>query len=138
MAFGIATEAIARGEDREVEHMQQAFLYLSLMHDENLVSQIAGLALYEGLVSRCDPETLTSEFAQMSMKSTRSHLDVIRRFGRFPSRNKVLGRESTPAEIKYLKEQHVIFGDPNNKIKINVSPTHTHIAVFHRDGLSSA
>lgn len=106
MAYEIATEAIAKGEDREVEHIRQAFFYLPLMHDESLISQIAGLALYEGLVSRCDPETQASEFAVASIKSTRSHLETIRRFGRFPSRNKVLGRESTPEEIKYLEEEH--------------------------------
>lgn len=88
MALGIATEAIAKGEDREVEHMQQAFFYLPLMHDERLISQIAVLALYEGLVSRCDPETQASEFAVSSIASAKSHLEAIRRFGRFPSRNK--------------------------------------------------
>ncbi|CAG8948735.1 hypothetical protein HYFRA_00001856 [Hymenoscyphus fraxineus] len=106
LGLGIAADAIAKGFDRQVPVMQQVFFYLPLMHDENLVSQIAGMALCEGLVERCVGEEMMKDFAEKSIKSAQSHMDCIRRFGRFPSRNEVLGRESTVGEIEYLEKEH--------------------------------
>ncbi|CAG8980123.1 hypothetical protein HYALB_00013608 [Hymenoscyphus albidus] len=106
LGLGIAAEAIAKRFDRQVPVMQQVFFYLTLMHDENLVSQIAGMALCEGLVERCVGEEMMKDFAVNSIKSAQSHMDCIRRFGRFPSRNEVLGRKSTAEEIEYLEKEH--------------------------------
>jgi uncharacterized protein (DUF924 family) len=104
MAVEVATEAIAKGFDREVTHLQQPFFYLPLMHSENLLSQVAALALYENLCYRCEPDSMPKEYAESSTKYSSLHRDVIMRFGRFPSRNEALGRISTPEEIQYLKE----------------------------------
>ncbi|RDL40890.1 Uncharacterized protein BP5553_00869 [Venustampulla echinocandica] len=104
MALDITTQAIARGADREVPHIQQPFFYLPLMHHENLISQAAGCSLYEGLAARCEAGSQESEFARSSLDFARRHRDCIMKFGRFPSRNEILGRESTPEELEYLKE----------------------------------
>jgi uncharacterized protein (DUF924 family) len=104
MAMNITTEAIAKGFDREVEFMQQLFFYLPLMHDENLLTQVACLALIETMAARCSSNPDLTYFMEQATKATKSHLSCILRFGRFPSRNECLGRISTPEELEYLKE----------------------------------
>lgn len=103
-ALNITTEAIAKGFDRHVSLFQQFFLYLPFMHDEKLLTQVASQAMLELLVKRCDPESEEAKFSQQSLHFGEKHRDCVLRFGRFPSRNKVLGRESTSEEIAYLKE----------------------------------
>jgi uncharacterized protein (DUF924 family) len=107
----IATRAIAKGYDLEVPLIQQPFFYLPLMHDESLISQIAALALSEGLVSRCQTQSSPQliDFAQTYKSFSQRHLNTILRFGRYPSRNSILGRESTPEETKFLEENPVGF-----------------------------
>ena len=83
--------------------MQQAFFYTPLMHDENLLSQIAAVACYEGMAFRGEEGSQGKESASTSVGFARKHMDVIRAFGRFPSRNTILGRESTVEEAEYLK-----------------------------------
>ena len=103
-ALKVATEGIAKGFDRQVPDMQQPFFYLPLMHDETLLGQIAGIASFESLSARCDPESEIAKHAKVSVGFAKSHLYCILRFGRFPSRNEILGRDSTLEEIEYLKE----------------------------------
>ena len=103
-ALKITTEAIAKGFDRQVPHTQQSFFYMPLMHDETLLSQIAVIAMFESLLAGCDPESEMAKHSKNSVSFAYSHRDCILHFGRFPSRNKILGRESTPEEIAYLKE----------------------------------
>ena len=86
----IALKAVDRGFDCQLPVEQRAFLYMPLMHSENLAHQDASVRLFEqaGLVSN-------ARFA-------RHHRELIRRFGRFPHRNETLGRDSTPEELAYL------------------------------------
>jgi uncharacterized protein (DUF924 family) len=93
MALVLAQEAIAAGADQIVEPVRRAFFYLPFMHAESLVSQDEGVKLYEKLG---DAEQL--DYME-------KHREVIRRFGRFPFRNKALGRESTAEELAYMEEQ---------------------------------
>jgi len=104
MALNVTTEAIAKGFDREVPHLQQSFFYLPLMHDEKLITQVAGMAMFELLSKRCDPESAADKFSKESWHFAERHRDVILKFGRFPSRNEILGRDSTEEEIAYLRE----------------------------------
>lgn len=104
MASDIATDANAKGQDQDVKPLERAFFYLPLMHDEQLVSQVAAVALYKNLMTHCDQDTVDKKFAENSLWACKGHMDVIRRFGRFPSRNKILVRESTAEEIEFLKE----------------------------------
>lgn len=102
-ALNVAVKAIAKGQDRAVEPAQALFFYLPLMHDETLLGQVAGQALYEGLVKRCETEELRS-FTESALGYSRSHLQLVERFGRFPGRNAALERESTEEEREFLKE----------------------------------
>jgi len=113
MARQLATEAIARGFDRQVPLVQQVFFYVPLEHGEDLLAQVAAVSLFEGLVQRVDAAIaagaagkLSDEeagFVRFGLKSAVQHRDVVLRFGRFPGRNEALGRSSTEEEIEFLR-----------------------------------
>lgn len=91
-ALAIAEEAIAAGLDRELKTQQRMFLYMPMQHSEDLRVQRRSLELFGALA---DPNALSY---------ARQHYEIIERFGRFPHRNRVLGRASTAAESEFLKE----------------------------------
>ena len=91
-ALGLAAEAVERGLDRAMSKDERKFLYLPFEHSEDPAEQARSVALFATLD---DPETL---------RYAKRHKEIIDRFGRFPHRNEVLGRESTPEEIEFLKE----------------------------------
>jgi uncharacterized protein (DUF924 family) len=93
-ALEIAELAIERGFDQILVPLKRLFLYLPFEHSENIDHQKRSVALCAQM-KYDDP--LRYEYALRHMK-------VIERFGRFPHRNKILGRDSTPEEIDYLKE----------------------------------
>ncbi|KAF4633362.1 hypothetical protein G7Y89_g4757 [Cudoniella acicularis] len=104
LALDISTTAIAKGFERQLTYQQQSFFYLPLVHDENLISQIAATALCEALEHRIENGTEAHNFARISKVMAERHRDAILRFGRFPGRNEALGRVSTPEEIEFLKK----------------------------------
>lgn len=89
MARELALAAIARGLDQAVEPGLRNFFYLPLMHSERLEDQEQAVEL----AGRLGPEPL--HHAEV-------HHDVVARFGRFPHRNPILGRESTAEEVAFL------------------------------------
>jgi uncharacterized protein (DUF924 family) len=91
-ALSTADRAIERGYDQKVEPQLRAFFYLPFMHSEDLADQQRSVALNETLGA---PE---------SVKFAHHHHDIVARFGRFPHRNALLGRESTPEEVAFLQE----------------------------------
>ena len=113
-AFDIATRSIAKGFDKEVTPFQALTFYLPIMHHESLLAQVAVVSLYENLLRRCGSENATEarEFHTKGIFAAKNHLQVIERFGRFPSRNQILGRESTKEEEAYLKESPEGFARP--------------------------
>ena len=90
LARAIADRAIARGFDKRVPKPEQLFFYLPFEHSEDPADQERSVALCR---NSGDAEAL--KWAEL-------HADVIRRFGRFPHRNPILGRASTPAEEAFL------------------------------------
>jgi uncharacterized protein (DUF924 family) len=95
-ALAAAQLAVARRDDRALLPVQRWFVYLPFEHAEDLASQRRSLELFEGLRGDADsPDTI--DYA-------RRHYDIIARFGRFPHRNAVLGRISTPEEVEFLKQ----------------------------------
>jgi uncharacterized protein (DUF924 family) len=90
VARAVADRAIARGFDRLIPDRERQFLYLPFMHSEYLADQERCVALARGYGD--------DEF----MKYAVHHADIIRRFGRFPHRNAILGRATTPAEQAFL------------------------------------
>ena len=95
-ARALARHAIANGFDRRQATVERAFFYMPFMHSESLADQKEGLALFEALAHE--------NGGNENKKAALRHLEIIERFGRFPHRNAVLGRTSTPEEIAFLKE----------------------------------
>ena len=99
-ALATAQDAIARGFDRQLDgefgHYGRWFMYLPFEHAEDVASQHRALELFTALSAKTgdgDP-----------LLWARKHADVVFRFGRYPHRNAILGRASTPDEIAFLAE----------------------------------
>jgi uncharacterized protein (DUF924 family) len=90
LARAITAGALIKGFDGEVGDMR-GFFYLPFMHSEDLADQERAVALYKAAGS---PD----------LKWADLHADIIRKFGRFPHRNAVLGRKTTPEEQKFLDD----------------------------------
>lgn len=90
-ARAAARRAVDRGDDRTLSDDERSFLYMPFMHSEDLADQDRGCALF-------------ATFRTDQLRYAEAHRDIIRRFGRFPHRNAVLGRTSTPAEEEFLKQ----------------------------------
>ena len=103
-ALATTNRALARGFDMAVHPGWRLFFYLPFEHSEVLADQQRGIALLEAMPAV--PGRPTG--SQMS----RRHLEIIERFGRFPHRNPILGREPTAAELAYLDESELRFGQP--------------------------
>lgn len=101
-ALTLALEGIARGDDQAVLPMARIFFYLPLEHAEDLALQERAVALCEAL--QRDPKAEPQAFFDTTLDFARQHHDVIRRFGRFPHRNAILGRQNTPGEQEYLAQ----------------------------------
>jgi uncharacterized protein (DUF924 family) len=102
VALREAIAGIDRGMDRTVAHDERAFYYLPLMHSEELEVQQQCVDLFTAWRDEVD-ETLRDAVAN-SLDFAVRHLDIVRRFGRFPHRNDLLGRVSTPEELEFLKQ----------------------------------
>jgi uncharacterized protein (DUF924 family) len=92
-ALGVhyAARAVERGYDRAVDEALQFFFYLPFGHAESSLEQERCVALHQ----RFGPEILDHAIG---------HRDIVRRFGRFPHRNPILGRPSSEAELEFLKQ----------------------------------
>jgi len=99
-ALRLALGAIDRGEDRALHPHKRMFIYLPLEHAEDRAMQDRCVALFEAMRDDVDDEWKTH--VDYWLHYAEVHRDVIRRFGRFPSRNAVLGRTTTPDEQHYL------------------------------------
>ena len=103
-----AKDAVARGHDAMLHPLEALFVYLPFEHAEDLAMQVRSVTLIENLQARA-PRGLEPVFAGFA-DYARRHQQVIARFGRFPHRNGVLGREPTPEEIDYLGQGGERFG----------------------------
>ena len=93
-ALETARYALDRALDRELPPFGRMFLYMPLMHSENVADQRRSVELYESLAGEPEGPDVT-EYAV-------GHRDIVERFGRFPHRNAILGRETTPEEAEFL------------------------------------
>lgn len=90
-ALDVARGAIASGLDEELKLNERYFLYMPFMHAEDPAAQQECVRLFESIGS------------QSGAKYARGHKRIIDRFGRYPHRNAILGRASTPEEEEYLR-----------------------------------
>lgn len=98
----IALSGLAGGFDQALPPLQRVFAYLPLEHAEDMGLQQRAVTLFEALHAQA-PVAERARFAEF-LDYARRHREVIARFGRFPHRNAVLGRDSTAAEREYLAQ----------------------------------
>jgi uncharacterized protein (DUF924 family) len=94
----VARVAIDKGFDQDLDLRSRAFLYTPFMHSEELVDQQQALQLF------------AQPGLEDNLRFARHHHDIVRKLGRFPHRNKALGRESSEAEIEYLNSKEAFTG----------------------------
>lgn len=101
-ALQLALDGLTVGDDRKLRPIERVFCYLPLEHAESLNMQDRSVVLFNALaaeVAEADRGTFTG-YVDYALR----HRDIVARFGRFPHRNRILGRESTPEEIEFLKQ----------------------------------
>jgi uncharacterized protein (DUF924 family) len=89
LARQVANRALKCGYDQDVPEAERGFFFLPFMHSEDMADQKRSVALYR-------------EAGDPNLSYAERHADIIRRFGRFPHRNAMLGRTTTPEEQAYL------------------------------------
>ena len=97
-AVAVAGRAVDRGFDRRVPPDYRNFLYMPFMHSERLADQLRAVALFE------------AAGLSEALGYAKDHLAIIRRFGRFPHRNAILGRTSTAEEVGFLMQHDEHYG----------------------------
>ncbi len=101
-ALALAGQSVSLGDESALATDERVFLYMPWMHSESLRDQERCLELFEGLAgSRTGAARARVEG---NLRFARAHRDVIARFGRFPHRNALLGRASTPEELAFLAQ----------------------------------
>ena len=92
LALALSQEAIALAMDKELNPLERSFLYMPFMHSESRYIHTLAVELYKnnGIASNLDFEL--------------KHQEIIEKFGRYPHRNDILGRESSQAEIVFLQQ----------------------------------
>ena len=98
MAIKVSKHAIEKGFDQEIEKEKVAFLYMPLMHSENMEDQNLSVSLFEKMG------------LEDNARFAKHHRGIVEKFGRFPHRNEILQRESTQSEIDYLNSDESFTG----------------------------
>ena len=94
----IAKEAISKNFDADLTDEQKAFLYMPYMHSENISDQDESLILFN------------QQGLETNLRFAKHHHGIIKQFGRFPHRNKILGRLSSELELEYLNSNNAFLG----------------------------
>ena len=98
-ALGLA--GILGGTDADLGLAERAFFYIPLQHSEDRLVQDLSVRIHDERLVAVFPDQ--REIAEGFAKYARLHRDIIERFGRYPHRNAVLGRDSTPEELEHLE-----------------------------------
>jgi uncharacterized protein (DUF924 family) len=96
-----AREALDRGMDRKLQPVERVFIYMPFEHSEEANDQATGVQLFSALREEL-PEAVKTPF-QDFLDFALKHKEIVDRFGRFPHRNAILSRDSTPEEVEFLK-----------------------------------
>lgn len=101
-AVAAVRHALEKGHDQKLRSMQTYFLLMPLMHAEDLACQNECIERFEALAKSGEAGAIQG--ATGGAEYARKHMVIVERFGRFPHRNGILGRESTPEEVAFLEE----------------------------------
>ncbi|MDH3545987.1 MAG: DUF924 domain-containing protein [Gammaproteobacteria bacterium] len=108
VALKLCVEGAMQKKDKGLLPIERAFFYMPLQHAESRKVQAKSVELYNRLAQAVSP-TYRETFATIA-QFAELHRDIIDRFGRFPHRNKLLGRENTPEEDEFLASENPDFG----------------------------
>lgn len=108
VAQRLCLEGIGRGHHEILAPMEQGFFYMPLQHAEHLHLQEQSVRCYRSLLQESAPEW--RPHIQHMLDYAIEHRDIIQRFGRFPHRNAILGRQSTPEEEAFLEAGAADYG----------------------------
>lgn len=97
-AVTIVKQAIAQGFDQDIDKTKIAFLYMPLMHSEDLSDQDLSVELF------------AAAGLENNLRFAQHHREIVHRFGRFPHRNAILGRDSSAEELVYLASEEAFKG----------------------------
>jgi len=97
LALALAQELAASGQDRSLPLVQRGFAYMPYMHSESALVHSQATLLF------------SQPGMEDSLRFEQRHQEIIHRFGRYPHRNALLGRESTPEELVFLSEPRSSF-----------------------------
>lgn len=101
IALQLSLEGIKQGQDRELLPIERVFFYLPLEHAEDLTIQQLSIEKFNQLVKEAPPSM--QKTLQSYARYAKMHYDIVAKFGRFPHRNAILNRESTPEERQFLQ-----------------------------------
>lgn len=105
-ALLISVSLITNGKDKNYSYLERLFIYMPLMHCEDIGQQYMSRQCFQDLVTENEENSTDNvEYYQYHLKYALSYYEQIERFFRFPHRNKILNRESTEAEIDFLTNQ---------------------------------
>ena len=107
-ALAACREGIEEGHDRQLAPFERTFFYQPLQHAEDREVQALSVRIFETLAKESSEEW--REHLEAKAGHAREHRDIVEEFGRFPHRNAVLSRESSPAEEAYLADDAPRFG----------------------------
>lgn len=107
-AVKLCVDGAATGAYKKLTPLQQAFYFMPLQHAESLKIQQRSVKIYEGMLASAS-ETLKATFATFAQFAELHH-DIIAAHGRFPHRNRILGRPDTADEAAYLESAGTTFG----------------------------
>lgn len=103
----IVERSLREGDDRRLNPLARTLLYLPLMHHEDVALAKRCVSLYAAAHAVAPP--VARAVLSVELASARRHLEILERFGRYPHRNAILGRESTPEERRFLEERFSSF-----------------------------
>lgn len=106
-ALEVALRAVDQGDDKKLARAERTFLYMPLMHSEDRDAQKRCVELFTAFRDELPPDQ-QGPFSN-NLRYAEMHRSIVDRFGRFPHRNAVLGRESTPEEVEFLKGENSSF-----------------------------
>ena len=105
LALDLSRRSVQDGLDMKLPLLQRIFVYMPFTHAEDSQSQEEGVRLFEELLEDCRRKNpANAGYFEYNLKFARMHRDIIARFGRFPHRNTMLDRPSTPQEKIFLSQ----------------------------------
>ena len=110
-AQALCLQGIALDHDRQLHPVHRSFFYMPLEHAEDSGLQKESVRLLGGLSAQVEGgDAALQDYLRNAADWAQEHAGIVERFGRFPHRNRVLGRTSTPQELEYLNEGGASYG----------------------------